>query len=103
VHVSWGAFEVNVTASVASLLFALIWLAGWRRTRHGYMLTLAAGWVGLCAYWGMIAISAGPAPEISRAAIASVIREELLVSIALLAAGKLAMLRLAYRYRAGNG
>ena len=94
---SWGAYEVNVIASVASLLFALLWLAGWRRTRHGYLLLLAAGWAGLCMYWGMIAISAGSAPLLSRAAIASVLREQLLVSIAFLVAGKLAMLRLAYR------
>ncbi len=96
-HVSWGAFEVNATASVAALLFALIWLATYRRGRRGYMLLMAAGWAGLCVYWGMIAVSAGDAPVVSRAVIASVLRETLLVSIALLAAGKAAMLRLAWR------
>ncbi len=99
-HVLWGAFEVNVIASVASLLFALLWLAAWHRTRHGYMLLLAAGWLGLCGYWGMIAVSAGSAPVISRATIAGVIREWLLVTIALLAAGKLAWLRAAWKAQA---
>lgn len=96
-HVSWGAYEVNVTASVAALLFALIWLATYRRGRRGYMLLMAAGWAGLCCYWGMIAVSAGAAPLVSRAVIASGLREVLLVSVALLATGKLAMLRLAWK------
>jgi hypothetical protein len=102
VHVSWGAYEINVIASVASLLFALLWLAGWTRTRHGYMLTLAVGWVGLCAYWGLIAITAGEAPVVKRATMAPLIRGELMISMALLAAGKLAMVRRAYKDRAGS-
>lgn len=99
-HVSQGAFVVNLIASVAALLFALLWLAAWRRTRHGYMLLLAAGWAGLCVYWGMLAVSAGSNPVIDRATIAAVIRGELLVSIALLATGKAAMLRLAWKLQA---
>ncbi len=99
-HVSPGTFEINVIASVSSLLFALLWLAAWRRTRHVYMLLLAAGWAGLCGYWGMIAISAGAAPLVSRAAIASVIREWLLLCMVLLLAGKAAWLRAAWRAQA---
>ena len=99
-HVSWGAYEVNVTASIAALLFALLWLAAWLRTRHAYMLLLAAGWAGLCVYWGMIAVSAGSAPVVSRAAIAGMIREWLLLSIALMAAGKGLWLRAAWRAQA---
>lgn len=99
-HVSWGAFEVNLFASLSSLLFALLWLAAWLRTRHGYMLLLAGGWLGLCGYWGMFAVSAGESPIVSRAVIATVIREWLLVCMALLLAGKLAMLRAAWRAQA---
>ncbi len=99
-HVSLGAFEVNVIASVLSLLFALLWLAAWLRTRHAYMLLLAAGWAGLCGYWGMLAITAGTAPLVSRAAITGIIREWLLLCMALLLAGKAAWLRAAWRAQA---
>lgn len=96
-HVTWGAFTINAMASVVALLFALIWLFAWRRMRYAYTLLLAAGWLGLCAYWGLIAISAGPAPVIERTAIVVPVRATLLVSMALLLAGKLALLVLACR------
>ena len=97
VHVTWGAFSVNAAASIVALLFALIWLFAWRRLRYAYILLLACGWLGLCVYWGLLAISAGPAPVIDRAAIVVPVRATLLVSMGLLLAGKLAMLRLAWK------
>lgn len=97
VHVTWGAFSVNAAASIAALLFALIWLYAWRRMRYAYALLLAGGWLGLCAYWGLLAISAGPAPVIERGSIVVPVRATLLVSMALLLAGKLALLALACR------
>ena len=105
VHVTWGAFSVNVAASVAALLFCLIWLFAWRRMRYVYALLLAGGWLGLCAYWGMLAISAGPAPVIDRAVIVVPVRATLLASMGLLLAGKLALLTLACRLQrcAGGG
>lgn len=98
-HTSWGAFEVNVVATIASLFFAVIWFVAWRRTRHGYMLLLAVGWVWLCAYWGLVAISAGAQPMLKRVDILVPIRCILLVAMAFLVTGKLAMLRTAYRFR----
>ena len=97
VHVTWGAFAANALASVAALLFVAIWLFSWRRTRYVYMLLLALGWLGLCVYWGLIAITAGPAPVIDRTAIVVPIRVTLLVSIGLLLASKMALLLLMYR------
>ena len=97
VHVTWGAFSVNAAASITALLFALIWLFVWRRMRYAYMLLLAGGWLGLCGYWGLLAISAGPAPVIDRAAIVVPVRATLLVSMGLLLAGKVTWLTLACR------
>lgn len=97
VHVTWGAFTVNVAASVCALLFCLIWLFAWRRMRYAYALLLAGGWLGLCVYWGLLAISAGPAPVIERTAIVVPVRATLLISIGLLLAGKMALLALACR------
>lgn len=99
VHVTWGAFAVNVAASIASLAFATLWLIAWRRARAGYMLLLAVGWFGLCVYWGLLAVSAGPDPVLSRANIATMVRYLLLVSMAAMAAGKVALLRLAWMGR----
>ena len=97
VHVTWGAFSVNAAASITALLFCLTWLFAWRRLRYAYMLLLAGGWLGLCVYWGLLAISAGPAPVIERGAIVVPVRATLLVSMALLLAGKVALLALACR------
>lgn len=97
VHVTWGAFSVNAAASVAALLFALIWLFAWRRMRYAYTFLLAAGWLGLCVHWGLLAISAGPAPVIDRAAIVVPVRATLAVSMALLLAGKVTWLVMACR------
>lgn len=97
VHVTWGAFSVNAAASITALLFCLTWLFAWRRLRYAYMLLLAGGWLGLCVYWGLLAISAGPAPVIERGAIVVPVRATLLVSMALLLAGKVAWLVMACR------
>ena len=55
--------------------------------RQGYYLPLSLGWLGLCVYWSLIAISAGPNPVWPRADIATPIRLLLLVSMATLALG----------------
>ena len=65
-HNSIGAFEVNAAAALVALLAAVVRLASWRKTGHGYMLWLCAGWLGLCVYFSLLAISAGPAPVLRR-------------------------------------
>lgn len=99
-HVSWGAYEVNLVLSLAALAFALLWLIAWLRIRCSYMLLLAAGWSGLCVYWGLIAVSAGPAPFLDRGDIAPIVRSVGLVSMGIMALGKAALLRAARKYRA---
>lgn len=100
-HTSWGAYEVNVVAAIASLLFVIVWFVAWRRTKHGYMLLLSLGWTGLVGYWGLVAISAGEQPMLRRVDILVPIRLLLLVSMTFLVAGKLTLLRTAYRYHNG--
>lgn len=102
-HISIGAFEINTAASALALLFGGIWLMGWSRTRIGYMLPLALGWWGLCIYWGLLAVSAGPAPVVDRSDIAPMVRGVLLVSVTLLAWGKVAMLLMAWRFSQARG
>lgn len=101
-HVSTGAFAVNVFMSIVSLAATVIWLLMWRHARCGYMLLLCAGWAGLCLYWSLIAVSAGSNPVWSRADLALAIRAVLLVSGAVLVWGKIALLRTAWRYSAGR-
>ena len=97
-HISWGAYEVNLAASIAALSFALLWFVAWLRvSRCGYMLLLAGGWLLLCVYWGLIAISAGANPVLARGDIARIVREVLLAAMLLLALGKAAMIWAALR------
>jgi hypothetical protein len=53
-----------------ALSSAAVWLLLWRRARAPYMLLLLAGWLGLCLYWSMLAISSGPAPVVDRTIVA---------------------------------
>ena len=96
-HISPGAFEVNAAAALVALLAAVVRLATWRKTGHGYMLLLALGWLGLCAYWSLLAISAGYSPRWNRDELTPVIRSILAGAVVFMAAGKLAMLRVVWR------
>jgi hypothetical protein len=84
-HVGFLAQESATVASAMSLVFAAIilfaWLLGFRAW---WMLFGAGGLLGLCVYWGMLAVSAGPAPVVSRADIALWVRVVLLVAFLLL-------------------
>jgi hypothetical protein len=92
VHTGMLAFESPLLLSVTALVSGGIWLLLWTRTRIGYMLLLAAGWWLLCCYWGLLAISAGPAPALSRGEIASIVRITGMGAAAVLAGGKGVML-----------
>lgn len=75
------AFAAPTTASVCSLVFAIL-------VCYGYLLGVmskrdlwrAAGWTGFCVYFGLIAISAGADPVIKRGDIAIIIRGVLLLT-----------------------
>ena len=96
-HASWGAYEANLWAAVCSLVFALIWLYSWWRARAAYLLLLCVGWLGLCLYFSLLAISAGTAPVIRRDEITTALRMILAASFAWLAAGKVALVWLGFR------
>ena len=97
-HNGIGAFEVNAAAALVALLAAVVRLASWRKTGHGYMLCLCAGWLGLCVYFSLLAISAGYSPVWNRDELAPTIRLTLAVAVTLIAGGKLLMLRVVWKY-----
>lgn len=92
VHTSMLAFESPLLLSVTALVSGGIWLLLWTRTRIGYMLLLMLGWWLLCGYWSLLAISAGPAPVLSRGEIAVSVRLTGISAAAVLACGKIVML-----------
>lgn len=92
-HASDLTFESALLLALSALFSAGVWLLLWRRTRSGYMLPLLAGWLLLCIYWSLLAVSSGPAPVLPRGDIAVAIRLIGIGAAGLLAAGKLALLR----------
>ena len=67
VHTSMLAFESPLLLSVMALSSALGCLLLWQRLRAAYLLCFFTGWLLLCVYWALLAISAGPTPLLSRA------------------------------------
>ena len=92
-HTTVLAMEVNWFAALVAVFSAASWLVMWHAQRRAYALLLAWGWIGLCAYFSLIAISAGPAPVFARADIALAVRLILVASMALLGGGKLLLVR----------
>jgi len=91
-HMTILALESPLSLAMMALLSALVWSLLWRRTRAPYMLLSVAGWVVLCLYFSLLAISAGPAPVIVRGDITQPVRVLGILAAALLAGGKLWML-----------
>ena len=91
------AFESTLVLALMALSSAAVWLLLWRRARAPYMLLLLAGWLGLCLYWSLLAISAGPAPVLPRADIAVVVRALGILVALVIAAGKVCMLARMFR------
>lgn len=84
-HTSALAFESATLASVLSLTFGMITLyAYWLGLRLRWLLFGAGGWLTLALYFGLLAISAGPAPAIPRSDMALGLRLSLIVAYALL-------------------
>ena len=100
-HTSMLAFESPLVLALMALSSAAVWLLLWRRARAPYMLLLLAGWLGLCLYWSLLAISAGPAPVLPRADIAVAVRALGVLVALVIAAGKVCML--ARMLRNGRG
>ena len=85
-HAEFLAQESATLASVLSLVFCCITLgAYWLGFRSWCVAFGAAGLAGLCLYFGMLAVSAGPNPAVGRADIALWVRQVLIVTYGLLA------------------
>ncbi len=90
-HPSELGFFVNMSAAVAyfglTMLFVFVW---WVRLRPWFTL-IGAGWLALlCAYFSMLAISAGPDPVVDRTALVYPIRYTNLAATGLATAWALA-------------
>ena len=96
-HTSMLAFESPLMLALMALSSSAVWLLLWRRSRAPYMLLLLAGWLGLCLYWSMLAISAGPAPVLPRGDIAVAVRVLGVVVALVIVAGKILLLRQMWR------
>ena len=68
------AFQINIYAAAVSVFAVVVTFALWRKMHCRYMLPFAVGWLGMTAYWSLLAITAGPAPAIARGDIAAPIR-----------------------------
>ena len=96
-HTSMLAFESPLMLALMALSSSAVWLLLWRRSRAPYMLLMLAGWLGLCLYWSMLAISAGPAPVLPRGDIAVAVRVLGVVVALVIVAGKILLLRQMWR------
>lgn len=85
-HIGLLAQESATLASVLSLVFGVITAYAYHLGfRAHWLLFGAAGLWGLALYFGMLAVSAGPAPIVLRGDIALPLRSILLLTFALLA------------------
>lgn len=100
-HTQDLAFASPTLASVLSLAFGMITIYAFvLGLRWRWLLLGAAGWFGLSAYFGLLSISSGPAPVISRGEIADWVRIVLIVAYGLFAVFFAALARLLLRYSA---
>lgn len=69
------AFWSPLILSVACFFAGGVWLMLWTRARAGYMLLSVFTWWGLSAYFGLLTVSAGAAPVVTRADMATFLRD----------------------------
>jgi len=86
------AFESSLALAIMALAFAATQLLFWRQTRARYLLFWLAGWLVLCIYWSLLAVSAGPAPVIARGDIALIVRLLGLAAVFVMLSGLLLLL-----------
>lgn len=96
------AFQINIYAAAVSIFAVVVTFALWRKTRCRYMLPFSLGWLGMTAYWSLLAITAGPAPAIARVDIAAPIRVIELVMMTAFAWGLAAQAAALIRARRGG-
>jgi len=98
-HVGILAQESTTIASTLSLVFGgLLVYTFMIGFRGQYLLWLAVGFFGLSLYFGLLSISSGPQPVLSRGDIDRTVREVLIVSYLLLAVGFVRIARRLWRY-----
>jgi len=102
-HVGILAQESTTIASTLSLVFSVLLLyTFWIGFRGQYLLWMSLGFFGLALYFGLLTISSGPQPLISRGEIARAVREVLIVSYLLLAVGFVRVGRRLWRWTGSN-
>ena len=100
-HTQDLAFASTTLASVLSLAFGMITIYAFLLgLRLRWLLFGAAGWLGMSLYFGLLAVSAGPAPVISRGELADWVRVVLILAYGLFAVYFAALARLLLRYGA---
>lgn len=100
-HTQDLAFSSTTLASVLSLSFGMITIYAYvLGLRLRWLLFGAAGWLGLSVYFGLLAVSAGPAPVISRGDLAACVRVVLIVAYGMFAVHFAALVNLLLRYSA---
>lgn len=100
-HTQDLAFASTTLASVLSLAFGMITIYAFvLGFRLRWLLFGAAGWLGLSIYFGLLAVSAGPAPVISRGDLAAYVRVVLIVAYGLFAVHFAVLANLLLRYGA---
>ena len=74
-HASPLAFWSPLALSIACFIAGGIWLMLWTRSRAGYMLLSALTWWWLSVYFGLLTVSAGAAPVVTRGDITEFVRQ----------------------------
>lgn len=95
-HSSMLAYEAPLVCSLASFAAAMLFFLSWRiGTRPWWVLVAVGGWLCWTIYFALLAITAGPAPMITREQI------QLMVRIAELGGGALIGIWLVFWARQG--
>ena len=86
VHASALAFEAPLLCAMVTFAAAILFFYAWRiGMRPWYVLVAVGGWLAWTVYFGALAVTAGPAPRVSRAELALMVRWAELIGGVLLA------------------
>lgn len=102
-HSSLLAFEAPLLCAMVTFAAAILFSYAWRiGSRPWYVLVGAGGWLCWTLYFGLLAITAGPAPHISRAEVTLMTRWAELIGGVLIAVWLVFWVRMGTRVPAWN-